>query len=98
MLDATIFTTNFHVQPLEIIGVGMHRFDVYVLRGVNICKYTVLGQDYKEAIQAFCYRFQLKYGGRKKFTNRGIVAYRLRVRAIATGMKACDDCVIKMMV
>lgn len=98
MLDASIFAANMHVRPAEMFGTGMHRYDIYVLRGATVIKYTSFGQDYKEAIQAFCYRFQLVNRGKRHFTNGGITAYRLKPRSLISGAKVCDDCVIKMMV
>ena len=98
MLDATIFSTNFHVMPTETFGTGMHRFDIYVLRGAVVTKYVVFGQDYKEAVQAFCFRFQLKNKGKRQFSNRGVSAYRLYLRSAVNGAKICDECIVKMVV
>lgn len=97
MIDATLFQTNFHTQPLEVMGAGLHRFDVYVQTGSALAKYIVYGEDYNEAIRTFCFRFQLKYSGKKKFTNRGVQAYRVSVRGL-NRLKICDDCVIKMVI
>lgn len=95
MISALIFRDSMHVAPCEMMGVGVHRFDFYVLRGASLMKYSVMGGGYVEAIQTFCFRFQLKLKSRKKFSNNGIVAYRLYLRD-RMNMKVCDDCVVKM--
>lgn len=96
MLNSESFVAFSRLPATEVIGSGVHVYEVLWQNGTAVTKLWVNGNSYKDAVTFFCMRYNLKNKSKQKITTGGVSCYRLNAVDNFSKRKPYEDAVMRM--